>query len=139
MICIVEDRMPHIKHFYGGADNAKNILYAYKDLTTAYAGIRDFVFILDGIAEGYYSIIEVMLAGMIITDGLDGYLIVRKDFIKAKYIRINDEDYVMLADGSTLYFKEVLDSCEFDGNNGIRYQFDSDKRNTEKRQPALQS
>lgn len=132
MMWIIEDTMPHVNLFTSGELKRIHMIEAYNDLTSAYGGIRNFVSILDGIFEGIYSLSEVICAGSIITDALEGYLINDDLWMKGRYIRINDCDVVLVCSPTFIYTGDELDTYEFDANNGIRYQFDSKKRRIKK-------
>lgn len=81
MISMVEDKMPHA-HIFSPLGrlipeklDKESIRHAYEDLTTAYKGVIDFVRIIDGSGDGLYSPQELIVAGIFITEGLDGVLI----------------------------------------------------------------
>lgn len=123
--------------FTCGTLSKDGIRYAYKDLTTAYYGIYDFVNILDGIYEGAYTLSEVTIAGLIATNALDGYLIKGDcndpaNWYPAKYIKINGLDIVLLADSHEVLSENDFAKCKFDGNNGKRYRLSSRKRTPKK-------
>lgn len=135
MMWIIEDTMPHIHLTASGTHNNYNIMDAYKDFTKTRKGISGYLSILDGIVDGVYNELEVLIAGVFVTDGLDGYMIVGQNRARAKYIRLNDEDFVMFSDGTVLFFPEQLGSwCKFEGDNGVLYEFDNTniKSNIEK-------
>lgn len=127
MIWIIEDKMPHISFFTCEKLHKDGIRYAYEDITSAYNGISDFVKILDGIYDGIYSLAEVMVAGIIVTDALDGYFIKESCWERAKYIRINGCDVILLAYGSEVLTGTKIAGCEFDGDNGKRYRLRGQK------------
>ena len=127
MIWMIEDKMPHISFFTREELHKDGIRYAYEDLTSTYNGISDFVKILDGIYEGIYSLSEVMVAGIIVTDALDGYFIKENCWAQAKYIRINGCDVILLAFGSEALSGTEIAGFEFDGDNGKRYRLRGQK------------
>ncbi len=139
MIWILEDEKPNINLFTCGTIRKDGIKYAYKDLTTAYYGIYDFVDMLDGISEGVYTLSEATIAGLIATNALDGYLIKgdcsdSENWYPAKYIKINGLDTVLLTASHEVLNGNGLAKCEFDGNNGKRYRLSS-KKDGGKRNP----
>lgn len=132
MFWTIKDKMPHITLTECETYNKDNILLAYEDLRTAYSGIHDYIYILDGIRDGIYSVLEVMMAGIILTNGLEGYLLKDNSYIEARYIRINQTDFMVLSDASELFFYDELGGCEFEGENDIRYTFKRKKRSSKK-------
>ncbi len=139
MIWILDDEKPSINMFTSGTISKDGIRYAYKDLTTAYHGIYDFVNILDDIYEGAYTLSEVTIAGLIATNALDGYLIKGDcndpaNWYPAKYIKINGLDVVLLTDSHEVLSENDFAKCKFDANNGKRYRLSS-RKDGRKRNP----
>lgn len=107
-------RQPNVNMFTSGDISKWAVEKAYGDLTTAYNGIRDIVSILDGIFEGVYSLSEVIMAGVIIADGVDGYL--RKDnyFEKGKFIRVNETDVFFSYSEHEIRWEKELSGYSFE-------------------------
>lgn len=128
MLYLIKDKMPHIDmSTYRGwliveSMCKDNIRHAYEDLTTAYQGISDFVSILDGVCEGLYSPEEIIVAGIIITDAMDGYLVKDGYEEDAKYIRINGLDVILLVYDHRILFGKDLSGYRFVGKNRKRYK-----------------
>lgn len=133
MIFMIEDAMPHVHIFFHSSKpiaeqlDRENIRYAYEDLTTAHKGVIDFVKIVDGLACGLYFPEELIVAGVMITDALAGYFINNGYMEKAKYLRVNDLDMVLLLDDYHILAGRELAGCEFDGDNGKRYKLKTRK------------
>lgn len=129
MIFMIEDKMPHARIFFHSGKplvervDKENLRYAYEDLTNAGLGVIDFVKILDGLCCGLYAPEELIIAGIIITDALDGYFVKEGFPQRAKYIRINDCDLVLLMQRNIILAGEEIDHCEFKEDNGKRYRF----------------
>lgn len=122
MISIIQDKMPHMEVFTSGNLNLQNIVRAYKDLAGSFRGMLDFIPILDCIFEGFYSLSEVTIAGLILTEGLDGYFRQNGISFEAKYIRINDSDCIYLTGSDQLLTNEDFHRCCFESKNGIRFK-----------------
>lgn len=81
MILMVNDKMPHAHIIFRSGIpipeklDKENIADAYRDLISTYRGVIDFIKVLDGIGDRAYSSVEAIVAGIFITDGLDGVLI----------------------------------------------------------------
>ena len=133
MIFMIEDTMPHVHIFFHSSKpiaeklDKENIRYAYEDLTTAHKGVIDFVKIVDGLACGLYSPEELIVAGVMITDALEGYFIKNGYMEKAKYLRVNDLDMVLLSDDHHILAGRELAGCEFDGDNRKLYKLKTRK------------
>lgn len=134
MIYVIKDKMPHIDIFtYRGRPIVEsmckdNIRYAYEGLTTAYQGVCDFISILDGVCEGLYSPEEIIVAGVIITDALDGYLVKDGYEEDAKYIRVNGLDVILRVYDSRILFGKDLSGYRFVGKNRKRYKLKSKRQ-----------
>lgn len=129
MIYWIEDTMPHV-HIYSfrrdiQADNFSTIRIhaAYEHISTAYNGIFDYLRIISKICEGTYSPEEVMAAGLIITDALEGHFLNKGKGQEAKYLRINGVDIVFLVKGHKVLIGKDINGGEFYGNNGKHYFF----------------
>lgn len=141
MISIIPDKMPHIELFTNGEITKANIEKAYRDIANAYNGVRDYVSILDSIFEGFYSLSEATIAGVLITDAADGYFIKNNIWEPARYIRINDCEIIFLkATNEVLSDRDVF-HCDFESNSGIRYKLKTGKEilSKKKRRSAWQS
>lgn len=122
MICIIPDKMPHIELFTHGEITRDNIQKAYRDITTAYNGVSDYVSILDNIFDGFYSLSEATIAGLLITNAVDGYFFRNNTCEQARYIRINDCDMVLLKGTGELLADTDVFHCEFESHSGNRYK-----------------
>lgn len=120
MIYMIQDRMPHADLITDRCIKKEELICACFDLATAYNGIRDFVEILNRIYEGIYSVSAVTIAGLILTEALDGYFIKEGKRKRAKYIRVNDCDIVLGTDGD-IFINADIRNGEFECDNGIRY------------------
>lgn len=128
MIFMVKDKMTHADIFFRSGRpipeklDKENIRYAYEDLTTAYRGVIDFVKIIDGLGDGLYSPQELIVAGIFITDAEEGVLIKKDHYERAKYIRVNGLDMVLLMHDHRVLSGKELSGFKFDGEKGKLYK-----------------
>lgn len=133
MIYMIEDRMPHAHIFFPSwrplaeKFDKDNIRDAYEDLTMACLGVADFVKILDGLCCGLYSPVELIVAGIFITDALNGSFIKEGVPYPAKYLRVNDVDMILLLNDHKVLSGKELVGCKFDGDNWKHYKLKSRK------------
>lgn len=129
MIYMIEDTMPHVhifshwKNLQANNLNAIRIHAAYEDVSTACNNTYDYLRIFSRICEGTYSPEEVMAAGLIITDALEGYFLNKGKGQEAKYLRINGVDIVFLVKGHKVLTGKDINGSEFYGNKGKHYFF----------------
>ena len=123
MMWIEEKDFPNVNFMTSGELNRDRIVAAYEDLTTAYGGIRDYVTFMDNVFEGVYSLSELMFAGVIITDGVEGYLKKGNCIIYGRYLNINDANVFLTHPENELLVGDEIEGWIFEGKrDGICYQ-----------------
>ena len=126
MIYTIEDTMPHVhifscwKSLQANNLNAIRVHTAYEDISTAHNNI-DYLRIFSRICGGTYSPEEVMAAGVIITDALDGYFLNKGKGQEAKYLRINGIDIIFLTKDRRIHTGKDINGAEFYENNRKLY------------------
>ena len=123
MIFRMIEEIPHFSIDIFEKINDENIILAYEELSTAYNGIKDYISILDKTREGIFNLSEVIIAGLILTEALDGYLYIarKRHKIKAKYIKINNADCIYLVDDKRLFSSFYYEKCTFYAEDGTKY------------------
>lgn len=132
MMWIEESDVPNVNFFTNGEIYKSGISKAYRDLSTMWNGIRDFVSIMDGVFEGDYSLSEVMAAGVILTDAREGYLKEGDLYLKkGRYLRVNGCDVFLDISGEEILFDDELRAYTFEGECG-RYATIGERRELKK-------
>ena len=130
--CINNEKL-NIRLIYskGRGDILKsNIIDAYKDLKQVSQSVEQIVYMLVGIKDGVYTVDECILAGLILTRGIDGMFVDSKSnySCKAKYIRINDYGYIFYENHMVLGQGEINNGAVFYGNNGTKIFFNKEQK-----------
>lgn len=99
-----EDIVPRIEIYGAGPILKDHILRAYKDLKSMIHGVSDVIRILDDITEGCYTIGEVTIAGLLLTEGVKGT--VMESLYKGTLLCVNGCDFLAFED-------EILTNVDF--------------------------
>ena len=123
MMWIKEKDFPNVNFMTKGEMKRGRIMAAYEDLTTVhmYNGIHDFVTIMDNVFEGDYSLSELMCAGVIITDGVDGCLKKGNYIMDGRYLNINDVNVFLTCPGNELLWGDEIEGWIFEEEKGGRF------------------
>lgn len=104
------------------------IVTAYEKLSNCYNGVRDFITVLSSIEEGVFNLEEVTIAGLLLSEALNGKIIHRTEEFKAKYLRINNEDCIFLVDMKVLSSGFYQENSTFYAEDGTEYEILSQKK-----------
>ena len=122
MFNVIRGSIPQIDFFTSQKVGRFKVERAYKDLSTTYCGIFDFVEILENIGEGLYSLNEVIIAGIMLAAAEEGILIGPGKYVNGHYVKVNGLDVVVLDSTKEIICEDELRDCEFCSNNGIVYR-----------------
>lgn len=130
MMWIEEIDCPNVNFFTSGEVTQAGVIEAYKYLAESYRGVFDFIGMLDLIFEGVYTISEVIMAGVLLIDAVDGYLVMTdKGYsrMRGKYLRINDLDTVFIESEEMILCGKILSGTTFDADNGPNFKMHTRK------------
>lgn len=124
----VNEAIPNFSLHMTEKMNYDRVIDAYEVLSSSYNGVRDFISVLEMIAEGKFNLTEAVLAGLLLTESLDGRFYSRRKIYKAKYLKINGINCIYLVETKELFSSLYHEKGIFCTEDGTEYVILPDKK-----------
>lgn len=95
----IKEEAPHFNMYVMEEVDYRRVSNAYDVLSRSYNGVGDFIQVLEMIADGMFNVTEVVFAGLLLLEAMDGkYYDISGIGYKAKWLKINGWNYIYLVE-----------------------------------------